>query len=110
MGAQPMKREIPIWEDRGTLGRVVKRWVVQAPVGTIRYWVTLVAVVSRLGAGQRMQVKMFLLGLVMPQRDKWIGPRERGFGFGTAILRFPGRSARGPTSTCSTRCSCSRST
>jgi FkbM family methyltransferase len=55
---------------------VLKRWVVRAPVGTIRYWLTLVAVVSRCGAGRRMQLKIFFLGLVMPLRDKLLGPRE----------------------------------
>ena len=55
---------------------VVKRWVVRAPVGTVRYWVTLVAVVSRCGATRRMRAKMFLLGLVMPLRDRLRGPRE----------------------------------
>src|SRR5689334_24532777 len=70
-----MKRESQSGAPRHA-GRVVKRWVVQAPVGASRYWVTLVAVVSRLGAGRRMQVKMFLLGRVMAQRDKWIGPRD----------------------------------
>jgi FkbM family methyltransferase len=57
-------------------GIVLKRWVVRAPVGTMRYWLTLVAVVSRCGAGRRMQVKMFFLGLVVPLRDKLFGPRE----------------------------------
>lgn len=59
-----------------TLAPVLKRWVVRAPVGTMRYWVTLVAVVSRCGSTRRIRVKMLLLGLVMPLRDKLVGPRE----------------------------------
>jgi FkbM family methyltransferase len=54
----------------------LKRWVVRAPIGTVRYWVTLVAVVSRLGAGRGMRLKMILLGLAMPLRDRLLGPRE----------------------------------
>ncbi len=55
---------------------MLKRWVVGAPVGTMRYWVTLVTVVSRLGSGRRMRAKMFLLGLAMPLRDRFLGPRD----------------------------------
>jgi FkbM family methyltransferase len=55
---------------------VLKRWIGRAPVGTMRYWLTLVAVVSRCGAGSRMKVKMFFVGLLMPLRDKLLGPRE----------------------------------
>jgi FkbM family methyltransferase len=55
---------------------VLKRWVVGAPVGTVRYWVTLVTVVSRLGAGRTMRAKIFLLGLLSPLRDRFAGPRD----------------------------------
>lgn len=55
---------------------VLKRWVVRAPIGTMRYWLTQAVVVSRLAADRRMRLKMFLLGIVMPFRDKWLGPRE----------------------------------
>jgi FkbM family methyltransferase len=55
---------------------VLKRWVVGAPVGTIRYWITLVTVVSRLASGRRMHAKMFVLGLLMPLRDRLVGPRD----------------------------------
>jgi FkbM family methyltransferase len=49
---------------------------VTAPVGTARYWITLVIVVSRLAAGPLMRAKLLLLGLAMPLRDKLIGPRD----------------------------------
>jgi FkbM family methyltransferase len=55
---------------------VLKRWVVRAPVGTMRYWVTLTVVVSRCAADRRIRLKMLVLGLVMPLRDKLLGPRE----------------------------------
>jgi FkbM family methyltransferase len=58
------------------LRSVLKRWVVRAPVGTARYWITLVTVVSRCGEGWRMQFKTFALGIVMPLRDRWLGGRD----------------------------------
>lgn len=55
---------------------VLKRWVVRAPVGTMRYWITQTVVVSRCGADRRMRLKMLVVGLLMPLRDKLFGPRD----------------------------------
>jgi FkbM family methyltransferase len=55
---------------------MLRRWITRAPVGTIRYWLTLVVVVSRLGASPLMRLKMLGLGAVMPLRDRMVGPRE----------------------------------
>jgi FkbM family methyltransferase len=55
---------------------MLKRWFVTAASGTMRYWVTLVVVVSRLGAGRRMRLKMLSLGLLLPLRDRFFGPRD----------------------------------
>jgi FkbM family methyltransferase len=55
---------------------VLKRWVVRGPHLSMRYWIALAVVVSRLGAGRRMRVKMFVLGLVTPLRDRWLSPRD----------------------------------
>jgi FkbM family methyltransferase len=55
---------------------VLKRWLVRAPQGTVRHWLTLVTTVSRCGAGRRMRLKMVALGLAMPLRDRLLGPRD----------------------------------
>lgn len=50
--------------------------MVGAPVGTARYWLTLVIVVSRLAADRPMRVKMLALGLWLPLRDRFFGARD----------------------------------
>lgn len=52
-----------------------RRWVVQAPVGTARFWLCLVFVVSRLAADRRARLRLILLGVWMPVRDRlpWSG-------------------------------------
>lgn len=55
---------------------MLKRWVVRAPTGTMRYCVTQAVVVSRLAVHRRMRLKMLLLGIAIPLRDKWLGPRD----------------------------------
>ena len=55
---------------------MLKEWFIRAPAGTVRYWITLVTVVSRLGATRSMRGKMFVLGLIAPIRDRLVGPRE----------------------------------
>ncbi len=62
---------------------MLKRWVVSAPGGTIRNWITLVTVVSRLGATRPTQAKMLLVGLFAPLRDRLVGTRESRF-----LLRY----------------------
>jgi FkbM family methyltransferase len=56
--------------------KLLKRWIVRAPVGTVRYWVTQTIVVSRCAADPRMRLKMLIVGFVMPLRDKLLGPRD----------------------------------
>ena len=72
-----------------TVGPVLKQWIVRAPVGTMRYRLTLVAVVSRRGAGRRMQMKMFFLGLLMPFRDKLFAHRETRLWLRHGRLKVP---------------------
>jgi len=62
----------------------------------MRYWVTLVAVVSRLGAGRRMRLKMVVVGLVAPLRDKLVGPRDARLRIRYGRLEVPWRV--GPSS------------
>lgn len=44
--------------------------MVQAPVGTVRFWICLVFVVSRLATNGRTRLRLLLLGMWMPLRDR----------------------------------------
>ena len=52
-----------------------RRWVVQAPPGTMRFWLCLVFVVSRLAPNLRARLRVLALGAWMPSRDRlpWSG-------------------------------------
>src|SRR5687767_12880606 len=56
----------------------LRRWVIEAPVGTARYWLCLVLLVSRLAATRRARLRLLLLGCWMPLRDRlpWATPRR----------------------------------
>ena len=58
------------------LGRRLRAWLVEAPVGTARYWFCLTVLVSRLGADSRARTKILLIGLIMPVRDRLLRSRR----------------------------------
>ena len=62
---------------------MLKKWLVSAPKGTARYWLTLAWVVARLAAGPLMRAKLFVAALTAPTRDRLIGPRAT-----TVTLRY----------------------
>jgi FkbM family methyltransferase len=50
--------------------RRLREWVIRAPRGTVRYWVSLTMVVSRIAADRRARLKMIFAGLTAPFRDR----------------------------------------
>jgi FkbM family methyltransferase len=60
-------------------GAALKRWVVHAPVGTARYWFCLTILVARLGADRRERLKLRLIALLAPLRDRLFVPKPRPF-------------------------------
>jgi FkbM family methyltransferase len=51
--------------------------VIEAPVGTARYWLCLTVLVSRLGATRADRLKLFVLGALTPLRDLFLEPKAR---------------------------------
>lgn len=58
-------------------GEALRRWVVQAPVGTARYWFCLAVLVARIGLNRRERLKLRLFVLIAPLRDWLVEPRAR---------------------------------
>jgi len=50
--------------------RSIREWIIRAPRGTARYWVSLTVVVSRLAADRRARLKLICAGLTAPLRDR----------------------------------------
>jgi FkbM family methyltransferase len=53
----------------------IRRAVSSSP-GTVRYWLHLTLRVARLAADRRSHIKLLLRGVVMPLRDRLLGPRS----------------------------------
>jgi FkbM family methyltransferase len=60
---------------------VIRRWVIEARHGTVRYWVCVVVLVSRLAATRLARLRMLFTGLLMPVCDRfgWDSARSTRF-------------------------------
>jgi FkbM family methyltransferase len=68
----------------------IRRWIVEAPTGTARFWLCLTILVSRFAATRRARVKMLVVVGAMPLRDRLLGTGR----LVTLDLRYGGRRLR----------------